>query len=156
MLKKKDVEANLLSAEQQLNDATEHSVKMFWLGNMSAWNQIYNIYNDEEERNSEALASCLEVTNEILGTRFVKAKGLASRIKEGATEEDVATVVEAKKRDWEGTEMEKYLRPETLFSSKFWGYLRAAKKENTAVVSVPDPDGKTDGADRYFDINKVP
>ena len=32
-------------------------------------------------------------------------------------------MIEKKAKEWMGTEMEKYLRPETLFGPKFEGYL---------------------------------
>lgn len=50
--------------------------------------------------------------------RYIKA-----RIKEGFDIEDFKKVIEIKCRTWMGTDMEKYLRPETLFGTKFEGYL---------------------------------
>lgn len=47
-----------------------------------------------------------------------------ARLNEGYTEEDFITVIDKKTDEWLGTEMEKYLRPDTLFSnSKFEIYL---------------------------------
>lgn len=40
--------------------------------------------------------------------------------------EDFKRVIDWKSSEWAGTEMEKYLRPETLFGTKFEGYLNAA------------------------------
>lgn len=48
---------------------------------------------------------------------------IKARIKEGFSVEDFMKVIEIKCRTWMGTEMEKYLRPETLFGPKFEGYL---------------------------------
>lgn len=46
-----------------------------------------------------------------------------ARIAEGFTVDEFKTVIDKKCADWMGNEFEKYLRPETLFGSKFEGYL---------------------------------
>lgn len=48
-----------------------------------------------------------------------------ARIKEGFMIEDFKTVIDKKCAEWIGTEYEKYIRPETLFGTKFEGYLNA-------------------------------
>ena len=49
-----------------------------------------------------------------------------ARLREGYTIDDFKTVISKKAREWLGTDMEQYLRPETLFSpSKFESYLNA-------------------------------
>ena len=48
-----------------------------------------------------------------------------ARIAEGYTVEDFYTVIDKKCAEWKNTEMAKYLRPETLFGSKFENYLNA-------------------------------
>lgn len=48
-----------------------------------------------------------------------------ARLKDGFTIEDFGTVIDKKCSEWIGTEYEKYLRPETLFGTKFEGYLNA-------------------------------
>lgn len=46
-----------------------------------------------------------------------------ARLNEGFTVDDFKTVIDKKAKEWLGTDMEKYLRPETLFGNKFEGYL---------------------------------
>ena len=46
-----------------------------------------------------------------------------ARFKEGFTIDDFKTVIDKKCMQWIGTEFEKFLRPETLFGTKFEGYL---------------------------------
>lgn len=46
-----------------------------------------------------------------------------ARLNEGYTVEDFYTVIDKKYDEWQGTEREKYLRPETLFGNKFESYL---------------------------------
>ncbi len=48
---------------------------------------------------------------------------IKAREKEGFTIEDFKTVITKKANEWKGTAYEKYLRPETLFGTKFEGYL---------------------------------
>lgn len=48
---------------------------------------------------------------------------IKARINEGFTLEDFKIVIDNKTNEWIGTDMEKYLRPETLFGTKFESYL---------------------------------
>ena len=48
-----------------------------------------------------------------------------ARLQEGFTIDDFKNVIDKKCAEWIGTEYEKYLRPETLFGTKFEGYLNA-------------------------------
>lgn len=69
--------------------------------------------------------------NEKLGTKYkattAKTKSVINgRVAEGFTIDDFKTVIDKKCSEWIGDEkMEKYLRPETLFGTKFEGYLNA-------------------------------
>lgn len=55
-------------------------------------------------------------------SRATKDK-IRARLNEGYTVADFKTVIDVKAAEWMGTEQEKYLRPETLFGTKFEGYL---------------------------------
>ena len=54
-----------------------------------------------------------------------------ARLNEGFTLDDFKKVIDKQVTEWKGTQWEKYLRPETLFGTKFEGYLNAniVKKE---------------------------
>lgn len=52
-----------------------------------------------------------------------------ARFNENFTIEDFKKVIDNKVNEWKNTEMEKYLRPETLFGTKFESYLNQKKKE---------------------------
>lgn len=56
---------------------------------------------------------------------------IRARIDEGFTLEDFKKVIDNKVAEWKGTDMEKYLRPETLFGTKFEGYLN--QQQSNAV-----------------------
>lgn len=69
-----------------------------------------------------------------------KTKSLIqARMKEGFTIEDFKMVIDKKVAEWMGTDMQKYLRPETLFGTKFEGYLNqqvGAKQSNSYMDSI--------------------
>ena len=52
-----------------------------------------------------------------------------ARCEEGNNLENFKTVIDKKCEEWIGTEWEKYLRPETLFGTKFEGYLNQPTKK---------------------------
>ena len=55
-----------------------------------------------------------------------------ARTEEGFTIDDFKKVIDKKADEWMGSEWEKYLRPETLFGTKFEGYLnQTITKKNT-------------------------
>lgn len=73
-------------------------------------------------------ALIIDDLNRVVGTRYQDnsqktRKLIKARWKEGFHLDDFKTVIAKKAKEWMGTEMEKYLRPETLFGPKFEGYL---------------------------------
>lgn len=65
-------------------------------------------------------------------------KLINSRLLEGYKLEDFKTVVDIKFDEWKGTEMAKYIRPETLFGTKFDGYLNQIPVNQTNKNYVDD------------------
>lgn len=66
--------------------------------------------------------------NQVTGKNFrsdskIAVKAISGRLKEGNTYEDFKYVIDIKSSKWMNTDMEDYLRPETLFSNKFQSYL---------------------------------
>ncbi len=55
---------------------------------------------------------------------------IKARLNEGFVEEDFIKVIDNKVGEWINTDMEKYLRPETLFGTKFEGYLNQRESAN--------------------------
>jgi len=57
-------------------------------------------------------------------------------LKANYTQTQIENVIDSKCNEWLGTDMSKYLRPETLFGSKFEGYLNEGKsgKANDSVL----------------------
>lgn len=84
----------------------------------------------ESEKTKELYTRIIAHLNEKAGTKYKattqKTKtAIHARLAEGFTVDDFITVIDKKCNEWIGTEFEKYLRPETLFSPKFEGYLNA-------------------------------
>lgn len=55
---------------------------------------------------------------------------IKARCNEKFNEQDFKTVIDNKVTEWQGTNMEKYLRPETLFGTKFESYLNQEVNNN--------------------------
>lgn len=85
----------------------------------------------EEDIDKEIYISIVEYLNEKAGTKYkpttAKTKSVINgRLAEGFKLEDFKTVIDKKCAEWINNEqMAKYLRPETLFGTKFEGYLNA-------------------------------
>ena len=101
---------------QELNPAKERSNN----------NNTINIRN----KNKEVYKDIVEFLNSTASTAYrsttSKTQSLINaRLSEGFTVEDFKTVIRKKCAEWKGSNMEKYLRPETLFGTKFESYLNA-------------------------------
>lgn len=57
-------------------------------------------------------------------------KLIATRLAEGFTVDDFKAVISKKAKEWQNTDMAQYLRPETLFGTKFEGYLNQPEVRN--------------------------
>jgi uncharacterized phage protein (TIGR02220 family) len=65
---------------------------------------------------------------------------IRARVNEGGSESDFITVIDKKCQEWLGTDMERYLRPLTLFGPKFDEYLgqRAIKSRQGKLSVIED------------------
>lgn len=89
---------------------------------------------------AEAVAdSAVSLLNELAGTSFrpraaKTMRPVRARLREGFTADDFRLVVEDRCREWlSNRRMREYLRPETLFGTKFEGYLQAARSKERSV-----------------------
>lgn len=88
----------------------------------------------EKEEEKEIYNTVVSFLNEKAGTKYKATtdktkRAINARLAEGFTVEDFKTVIGKKCAEWMGTDMEQYLRPETLFGTKFEGYLNAKHTE---------------------------
>ena len=89
----------------------------------------------ESSQESDFTAAVVDYLNEKAGTHYragvAKTQSLIkARANEGFTEADFRTVIDKKCADWIGTEYEQYLRPQTLFGTKFESYLNGVPYNN--------------------------
>jgi len=87
-------------------------------------------YSIEKESIDNIYPDVVSYLNEKAGTKYKAStaktrSAIHARIAEGFTLDDFKTVIDKKCAEWIGTDYEKYLRPETLFGTKFEGYLNA-------------------------------
>ncbi len=97
--------------------------------------------------------SIVSYLNEKAGTRYkastAKTKTVIhARLSEGFTVEDFKTVIDKKCAEWIGTDYEKFLRPETLFGTKFEGYLN--QKERTRANEGTNGAAEKQRLGQYF------
>lgn len=96
-------------------------------------NEDVNRNKDIIKKEKEKTEKIIEYLNQKLGSNYKSnskhSKSLIpSRLKEGFSVEDFYSVIDHKFLTWgEDEKMKEYLRPETLFGSKFEGYLQASK-----------------------------
>ena len=78
----------------------------------------------------DTIKNIIDYLNSLIGAKYShKSKKTQDCIKarfneiDGLTVDDFKAVIDKKYNEWKGTDMEKYLRPETLFGTKFERYL---------------------------------
>lgn len=86
-----------------------------------------------EEKNAALHRSIIEYLNERAGTQYkasnAKTKSsINARLADGFTEDDFRTVIDKKCSEWIGTEWARFLRPSTLFGTKFEEYLHTPQR----------------------------
>ena len=84
--------------------------------------------NTNNSSNNNIYIDIIEYLNQKAGTKYKATTPktqtlIRTRLSEGFTFDDFKTVIDNKVSEWKGTEMQQYLRPETLFGTKFEGYL---------------------------------
>ena len=97
----------------------------------------HDSYHDSSTNRKELYSEVINYLNEKADTKYKSnskqtVKHINARLTEGYTVDDFKTVIDKKCTEWKNTDMEQYLRPETLFGTKFEGYLNAKiNKTNT-------------------------
>lgn len=94
--------------------------------------QETNAYNNKLNAYNNNINNIVEYLNQKANVHYKvstpKTRSLIkARLEEGFTEEDFYKVIDNKCKDWLDTKMSEYLRPETLFGTKFESYLNKKK-----------------------------
>lgn len=115
-------------------------------GNSDNVKPIPDINSDSKplvNTDSKPYKDIISYLNEKAGTKFRATnketqKHINARFSEGFELEDFKTVIDKKCTDWKGTDYEQYLRPSTLFGSKFESYLNAkiAKRKTFGATGI--------------------
>ncbi|MCS8570690.1 DNA replication protein [Pediococcus pentosaceus] len=91
--------------------------------------------NNEPHIDLKTFKEIISYLNEKAGTKY-RASGsktqrlIKARFNDGFNDEDFKKVIDIKVAEWSGTDMAKYLRPETLFGTKFESYLNQKVKKS--------------------------
>ena len=113
--KEREGDIHIESAPDDVDDLTKRLTEMY-------------VDKQKEETDTIPYAAIVAYLNEKAGTKYKatsdKTKtAIRARFADGFTEEDFRAVIDKKCLEWMGTEWEKYLRPSTLFGTKFEEYL---------------------------------
>ena len=129
-----------ISAAEMISDADEVTVS----------DKSENPGDSEKSEYSGEIAQVVEHLNRTAGTHYRAAtpktrKCIRARLREGFTVEDFRMVISKMVRVWTGTEFEKYIRPETLFGTKFESYLNRTDKTDSELCAEADLHRRYDG-----------
>ena len=163
-VKNKDLVARVFShikGYEKLNDTVKNIIAEYEEknGTLSYSNEKQN-ENENDNDNDVSYhdtgdvsfkSSCEEIISYLNAKTGAKYKpttaktktAIHARMDEGFSIEDFKTVIDKKCREWTGTDYEKYLRPETLFGTKFEGYLNQnARSGNNETTGDTKQSGK--------------
>lgn len=84
--------------------------------------------SDTDNNYINIIKDIIDYLNLVLNTNYRyktvnTQKHINARLNDGYVFEDFKTVIDKKVKEWKGTPMEKFLRPDTLFGTKFESYL---------------------------------
>lgn len=96
--------------------------------------QYKKVKEDKEDKRNIYYVEIIDYLNLKAGTSYranskITQSHINARLAEGFTVEDFKTVIDKKCSEWLGdSKMQQYLRPSTLFGTKFEAYLNSGKK----------------------------
>jgi uncharacterized phage protein (TIGR02220 family) len=110
---------------------------------LEKWVESQPKYTDEGSSDDgwqEVCTQAVEYLNQKNGTKYRASSKktqtcVRARVRDGFTLDDFKAVIDAKVAQWgEDEKMAEYLRPETLFGTKFESYLQYAQRISTITV----------------------
>jgi uncharacterized phage protein (TIGR02220 family) len=117
--------------EVQVEEHKEHHME----AHMANHTEI-RMENENINENINDIKDIIDYLNIALNTKYrYTTKSIQThiraRLREGFTVDDFKCVIDKKRRSWMGTDFQKYLRPDTLFGSKFQSYLNEIERESS-------------------------
>lgn len=111
---------------------------------------IGNSNSKNKEKENNIYSEVIKYLNEKANTNYRSSTKntqsfISARLREGFTVEDFKKVIDVKVKNWMGTDFEKYLRPATLFGTKFENYLNEANKKAPVKIGA-EKNIKTNGS----------
>ena len=137
----------LFNQQQSNNYSTNKSEQLqgFEGDKQQQSNNNLTTLSKKKEKNNNIYSLVIDYLNRKANTNYrastKNTQGfINARVSEGFTVEDFKKVIDSKSKDWIGTEWEKYLRPATLFGTKFENYLNEANKKVPTKVDTKNND----------------
>ena len=134
-----------LTMRQQLfnNNETNKSEQLQEVeqDNQQQSNNNVTTLSKKKEKDNNIYSLVIDYLNKKASTNYrASTKNTQSfinaRVSEGYTVEDFKKVIDSKSKEWLNTDFEKYLRPATLFGTKFENYLNEANKKTPIAVGA--------------------
>ena len=134
-----------LTMRQQLfnNNETNKSEQLQQVegGKQQQSNNNVTTLSKKKEKDNNIYSLVIDYLNKKANTNYrASTKNTQSfinaRVSEGYTVEDFKKVIDSKSKEWLNTDFEKYLRPATLFGTKFENYLNEANKKTPIAVGA--------------------
>ena len=134
-----------ITIKQQLfnNNVTNKSEQLQQVegGKQQQSNNNVTTLSKKKEKDNNIYSLVIDYLNKKASTNYrASTKNTQSfinaRVSEGYTVEDFKKVIDSKSKEWLNTDFEKYLRPATLFGSKFENYLNEANKKTPIAVGA--------------------
>ena len=131
----------LFNQQQYNNNATNKTQQLQGVEGDEQQQSNNNVttLSKKKENNNNIYTLVIDYLNIKANTNYrVSTKNTQSlinaRVKEGFVVEDFKKVIDSKSKEWLGTDFEKYLRPATLFGTKFENYLNEANKKGPTAI----------------------
>ena len=96
--------------------------------------KTYEKHMENENENININKNIIDYLNNKLNSKYkystkITKEKINARLNEGYTLDDFIAVIDKKCNEWLGTEFERFLRPETLFGTKFESYLNQPNRK---------------------------
>ena len=134
-----------ITIKQQLfnNNATNKSEQLQQVegGKQQQSNNNVTTLSKKKEKDNNIYSLVIDYLNKKANTNYRPTTKntqsfINARVKEGYTVEDFKKVINSKSKEWLNTDFEKYLRPATLFGTKFENYLNEANKKTPTAIGA--------------------